>query len=79
MLKLEYDDKGRVVIPQHLCRNRIVLSAHSETYCMLPEHDGPCSIPPEFKKDELIFVPPLQHGFRELVTETGPNAKKQST
>jgi len=51
-LKLEYDDKKRVIVPTHNCNNRIALTPSSECYCVLGEgHKGPCWNP---KKEPSI-------------------------
>ena len=71
MLKLEYDERGRIVLPFYRCGKRINISAHAETYCMFAaEHDGECGPPPVSTKK---IGPILVHGRGELVFQ---DAKK---
>jgi hypothetical protein len=47
MLKLEYDDKGRLVVPHRRCGNRVAVTKGVETYCTYElGHEGKCELPP---------------------------------
>jgi hypothetical protein len=51
MMRLEYDDEGRFVVPFHACGKRVAILASAETYCTYEAgHDGPCELPPNAKQ-----------------------------
>jgi hypothetical protein len=47
MMRLEYDEQKRFVLPRRVCGNRVAISVSAETYCTYDYgHEGNCQ-PPE--------------------------------
>ena len=54
MMRLEYDDQRRFVVPFRMCGKRVVTNARAETYCTYRDgHDPPCE-PPAVKSQTAV-------------------------